>query len=354
MNDRDVSRELIEQVAASHANATPLRITGGDSKSFLGCRFEGETLDVGAHSGIVDYEPDELVLSARAGTRLTDIEAELGRHAQMLGFEPPRHAPSATIGGTLASNVSGPARPWLGSVRDAVLGIRLINGRGEHMRFGGRVIKNVAGFDVSRLQAGAFGALGVVTEISLKVLPKPETSSTWRLVADARSAVRRMNELAGTRLPLTGAAWLDGHLYLRLAGAAGAVAAAGAALGGEQIDEAFWTSLRDQRLDIFTAPDERPLWRLSVKPTSDALLEEDKLVIDWGGAQRFVRAAAELSEMSEIARRAGGYAMRMTTSGANSEFIQQPGRQLRALHERLKQAFDPARILNRGRLYGWL
>jgi glycolate oxidase FAD binding subunit len=143
-------------------------------------------------------------------------------------------------------------------------------------------------------------------------------------------------------------------LYLRLAGAAGAVAAAGSALGGEQIDEAFWTTLRDQRLDIFTAPDERPLWRVSVRPTSDALLDEDTLVIDWGGAQRFVRATAELSEMSEIARRAGGYAMRMTTSGGNSEFIQQPNRDLRALHERLKQAFDPARILNRGRLYGWL
>jgi len=353
MNDNDVAQYLAERVTTAHARALPLRIMGGNSKSFLGCRFDGEELDVAAHSGIVEYEPDELVLSARAGTRITDIEAALHKHSQMLGFEPPRHASSATIGGTLACNVSGPARPWLGSIRDAVLGVRLINGRGEHMRFGGRVIKNVAGFDVSRLQAGAYGALGVLTEISVKVLPKPEATNTRRFAVDARSAVARMNELAATRLPLTGAAWSAGCMYLRLAGARSAVEAAGKSLGGDEVDGKFWESLRDQKLDIFAGPDTRPLWRFSVKPTSDALLDDDTLLVDWGGAQRFIRAASSLDEMSAIAQRAGGYATRISNNDESREFMQPPGAGLRSLHERLKQAFDPARILNRGRLYSW-
>ena len=353
IEDNDYAHDLAERVAAAHASAMPLRIMGGNSKGFLGCRFDGEELDVAAHSGIVEYEPNELVLSARAGTRLTDIEAVLSRHDQVLGFEPPRHAPSATLGGTLACNVSGPARPWLGSVRDAVLGVRLINGRGEHMRFGGRVIKNVAGFDVSRLQAGAYGALGVLTEISMKVLPKPETTGTRRFALDARAAVARMNELSGTRAPLTGAAWSAGHMYLRLSGARSAVEAAGKSLGGDEIDNDFWVSLRDQQLDVFTAPDARPLWRVSVKPTSNVLLDEDTLLLDWGGAQRFVRTPLGLAEMSRIAESAGGHAMRMSNNDANHEFMQQPGTGLRSLHERVKQAFDPARILNRGRLYSW-
>jgi len=353
MNDNDVAQHLAERVTAAHARALPLRIMGGSSKNFLGCRFDGEELDVAAHSGIVEYEPDELVLSARAGTRLADIEAMLHRHGQILGFEPPRHTSSATIGGTLACNVSGPARPWLGSIRDAVLGVRLINGRGEHMRFGGRVIKNVAGFDVSRLQAGAYGALGVLTEISVKVLPKPEATMSRRFALDAHSAVVRMNELAGTRVPLTGAAWSAGSMYLRLAGARSAVETAAKSLGGDQIDGEFWESLRDQQLDIFSGSDTRPLWRFSVKPTSYALLDDDSLLIDWGGAQRFVRAASSLGEMSAIAERAGGYATRISNNDENKEFMQPPGAGLRSVHERLKQAFDPARILNRGRLYGW-
>jgi len=354
MRENDISAELVARVSEAFATRTPIRITGGGSKSFLGCRFEGEAVDVGSHCGIVEYEPNELVVTARAGTRLETIESILGEHGQALGFEPPQYSPAATIGGTLACNVSGPARPWRGSVRDAVLGVRLINGRGEHMRFGGRVIKNVAGFDVSRLQAGAFGCLGVMTDISLKVLPKPERNLTVVHELDAQAAVRRMNEIAGRAVPVSGAAWLAGRQYIRLSGTDHAVEAARRALGGEQLEADLWTAIRDHTDDFFIGARATALWRLSVDSTSQAMLEAQRLLLAWGGGLRYVHAEASLGDMSRVAAAAGGFAMRYSHNDENRAFMQQPSPTLRQLHERLKKAFDPAGILNRGRLYDWL
>jgi len=354
MNDKDISGELRSQVLQAAEKKHPLSIVGGGSKSFLGCRFEGEAIDVGVHCGIVDYEPNELVMTARAGTRIETIDAAIGGHGQALGFDPPRHSPAATIGGTLACNASGPARPWRGSVRDAVLGIRLINGLGEHLRFGGRVIKNVAGFDVSRLQAGAYGSLGVITEISFKVLPQPESSVTLVHELDAQSSVARMNKLAASPVPISAAAWAAGRQYIRLCGTADAVDAARRALGGEAGDPDIWSQLRDQTLEPFTADDPRALWRLSVKSTAPVMLEDPGVLIDWGGAVRFARVDASLADMSRIAAAAGGHAMRMSHNDRQRDFVQQPSAAVRRLHERLKLTFDPGGIFNPGRLYDWL
>ncbi len=241
----DICDQIIESIEAARRNREPLSIVAGASKRFLGRTSNGSPLEVAAHEGIVSYEPGELVLAARAGTRLTEIEATLAERGQALQFEPPSFDGAATIGGTLACNMSGPARPWSGSVRDAVLGIELVTGRAERLRFGGRVMKNVAGFDVSRLQAGALGAFGVITEVSLKVLPRPRHTVTLVRALDAADAIVHMNKLAGTAKPMSGACWHDGSLYVRFSGAESAVEAAAGQRGGERLDPAA-TSRRSE------------------------------------------------------------------------------------------------------------
>ena len=354
MAEGDYTEELVEAVRQAHARRTALQIRGGNSKAHLACRLEGDVLDVSKHAGIVAYEPNELVLTARAGTRIDVIDATLAEHGQTLGFEPPRLSARSTIGGTLACNFSGPARPWRGSVRDAVLGIRLINGVGRHMRFGGRVIKNVAGFDVARLQAGAFGALGVITEISLKVVPAPALDVTIRRASGSGDAVQHMNELAATTAPISAAAWLAGHTYVRLSGSERVVEAALREFDWDKADGAIWTQLRDHRFAQNVASSDVPFWRVSVRSSADQLTEGRDTIIDWGGAQRFLRRDTSLEEMSSLAAAAGGFAMRMSHNDKRAAFMQEPAIANRALHERLKQAFDPQRILNPGRLYDWL
>ena len=203
---------LQEQVRAAAAERRPLCIVGGNSKRHLGRETEGEPVEMGTYSGVVDYQPAELVVTARAGTTISELQAVLAERHQVLACEPPAFGGKATVGGTLACNLSGPSRPWLGSIRDHVLGVRLINGRGEHLRFGGAVMKNVAGYDVSRLMAGAMGTLGILTEITLKVMPLPEATLTVRRTIAASDAIRAMNELCRSPLPLTGACWHDGDL----------------------------------------------------------------------------------------------------------------------------------------------
>ena len=353
MTDHDSSAEFIATIAKAKEKGVALRIRGGNSKRFLGCRFDGEILDVSGHTGIVEYEPNELVVTVRAGTRLKEIESILAENNQTQGFEPPDFADASTIGGTFACNLSGSARPWRGSVRDAVLGIRLINGNAEHLRFGGRVIKNVAGFDASRLQAGAYGALGLLTELSFKVLPRPETSITIVHETDAKSSVDQMNRLAGSSAPLTGASWIAGRQYIRLAGRDEAVEAAARRIGGDRVDSKIWQQIHEHDPEIFGATDDGPLWRFSVKATSDVLLERD-VILDWAGAVRYVRSDSTLDELSSIAASAGGHVMRMSHNSEGAEFMQQPAQAVRKLHRRVKLAFDPAGILNPGRLYGWL
>jgi glycolate oxidase FAD binding subunit len=272
----------------------------------------------------------------------------------MLSFEPPHLGENATIGGTLACNLSGPARPWGGSVRDMVLGVRLINGRGEHLRFGGQVMKNVAGYDVARLQAGALGSLGVITEVSLKVLPKPETTISLRFEMEQEAAIRRMNVFAGTPKPISGAVWVGGVLYVRLSGAEDAVQSTYDEWGGDRLPEnsTFWTDLREQKLEFFAGSE--PLWRLAIRSTAPTLLDGKDILIDWGGGQRWLRGNHDLSELQLVAERYSGHVTLFKGGDRNKEVRQELSDMQKQIHIGLKRAFDPEGILNPGSLYSWM
>ncbi|MDO9116033.1 MAG: glycolate oxidase subunit GlcE [Polaromonas sp.] len=361
----DSALQLITaRVQAAAASGTPLRIRGGGSKDFYGQTLQGEVLDVTPLAGITSYEPTELVVTARAGTPLAELEAVLAERGQCLPFEPPHFAPGATVGGMVAAGLSGPARASVGAVRDYVLGVTLLNGKGELLTFGGQVMKNVAGYDVSRLMAGAMGTLGLLTDISLKVLPVAPAEATLKFGMGQSEALAKLSRWGGQPLPLNASCWVDDAgaptLYLRLRGAVAAVEAACKTLGGERQDQAAtapdWTLCRDQQLPWFLARGERDLWRLSVPQTAPVLDLPEPPLVEWHGAQRWVRAAAgEAQRLRNAAAAVGGTATLFIAGGARSERAE--GRfdplkpPLDRIHRQLKKEFDPAGIFNRGRLY---
>lgn len=347
----DVVSEIAETLRQAVASRTPVCIRGGGTKDFYGNAPRGEVLDTRACTGIVSYEPSELVIVARAGTPLTDVETALRKQGQMLAFEPPHFGAGATLGGCVAAGLSGPRRPYAGAVRDFVLGVRMVDGRGESLRFGGEVMKNVAGYDISRLMAGALGTLGVLTEVSLKVAPMPKTMRTLVFETTADEALRLMNEWAGRPLPLSAAAFHDGRLHLRLSGSEGGVRAAREQLGGEELPAGaeYWQALREHRLPFFG--DGRPLWRLSLPPAAAPVNLPGDTLLDWGGAQRWLKTDADGAAVREAASRLGGHAARFRGGDrAAGVFAPLPTPLLR-LHRNLKQTFDPAGIFNPGRLY---
>ncbi|MEB2347915.1 MAG: glycolate oxidase subunit GlcE [Comamonadaceae bacterium] len=359
--------DLQERVRAASAHRTALRITGGGTKDFHphgAPQSAGEPLALRPLAGVVSYEPTELVVTARAGTPLAELQALLAAQDQCLAFEPPLFAPGGTVGGMVASGLSGPARASVGALRDFVLGVEIVNGKGELLRFGGQVMKNVAGYDVSRLMAGSWGQLGVITEVSLKVLPRPVAEATLRFACTQEEALARLNAWGGRPLPLNASCWVqaDGQalLYLRLRGARAAVDAAVRTLGGERVNDAAgdWDACRDQRLPWFCArAPEHALWRLSVPQTAPVLaLPEgvDAPLVEWHGGLRWVQAPLATGDALRVAARAvGGHAtlFRAPDAGGTSAgadfYPENPA--LRAIHERLKQAFDPAGIFNTGR-----
>lgn len=353
----DQIQQLQEQVRQARQNGNKLNIVGGGSKAFMGREpsAEAETLSLAGHTGIVEYHPVELVLTVRAGTPLKDIEEALAAEGQCLHFEPPRFSDASTIGGTLACNLSGPARPWTGSVRDQVLGIRLLNGKGEHLRFGGQVMKNVAGYDVSRLQAGAMGTLGVITEISLKVMPKPAASVT--LVQDMAmdEVIDYMNRRTGEPKPITGACWVDGKVYLRLSGARSAVEATADKWSGDVFDDGdrFWQQIRDMQHGFFSDA-ETPLWRFSVGSTAPTEDLPGPWLMDWVGGQRWYRGDAPLADMEKLAWSAGGQVSLFRGGDRRGEVMQSPPEALKTIQRRVKNSFDPDGLFNPGRLYSWL
>lgn len=352
----DQTAQLIEQVRAAAEAGRKLNIVGGGSKAFMGRAVDqgSEQLSLAEHSGIVSYQPVELVLTARAGTRLSELKAALDEQNQMLAFEPPLFSDASTLGGTLATNQSGPGRPWWGSVRDHVLGVRLINGKAEHLRFGGQVMKNVAGYDVSRLQAGAYGGLGVISEISLKVLPKPAMQRTLVTSCSQTEALELMNKRSGEPKPITAATWYQGKLYTRLAGAASAVDAASKAWGSEELDNAehFWTELANQRHGFFAT--EAPIIRFSINPKTPELNIPGDNLIDWGGAQRWYAGEFDWNQMVSIAKHAGGQVMLYRGGDRTGEVLHPQLEPVQKLQQRLKASFDPAGIFNPGRAYSWL
>lgn len=346
----DISPDLAEQVREHHDHKRPLAIRAGNSKAFYGHAVEADVLDVRAHTGITSYEPTELVLSARCGTSLTDIEAALNERGQMLAFEPPHFASSATLGGCIASGLSGPRRPYSGSARDFVLGMRIINGKGEIMHFGGEVMKNVAGYDVARLMTGALGTLGVILEVSLKVLPRPHAEQSVSLELDEDAAIAHMNKLAGQSLPLSAACHDGSRLHLRVSGSEAAVQAAARQLGGENLADAqnFWTRLREHTHAFFQT--DKPLWRLSLAPATPSLPLKGKQLIDWGGAQRWLVSDEADETIRRSVAQVGGHATLFRARHGIESFHPLHGK-LNELHMNLKLAFDPHCILNPGRMY---
>lgn len=342
-----------------------MRLRGGGTKDFYGEPATGEVLDTTGLGGIRSYEPSELVVTVGAGTPLAELEAVLAEKGQCLPFEPPRFGEGGTVGGMVAAGLSGPARASAGSVRDFVLGLSMVNGRGELLTFGGQVMKNVAGYDVSRLMAGALGTLGLITEVSLKVLPQAPAEATLKFPMPQRDALQRLNAWGGQPLPLNASRWQQESggpvLYLRLRGAQAAVEAACKSLGGERQDDAAaqaaqaaWTACRDQQLPWFTERAGRDLWRLSVPQTAPELDLPESPLIEWHGAQRWIAAeAGDAEHLRRIAAQAGGHAtlLRAGTSGTRTQRMHPLAPPLDRIHRELKRQFDPAGIFNRGRLH---
>ena len=352
---------LVEAVKAAAADGRALRIRGGGSKDFYGHSLEGEVLDTRAISGIVAHDPSELVITVRAGTSLMEVEGALAAAGQMLPFEPPHFGPGATIGGAVAAGLAGPRRAatngYYGAIRDFVLGVKLLDGRGEVLSFGGQVMKNVAGYDVSRMIAGSLGILGVILEVSLKVLPRPVATRTLKLsIRDQASALEKLNAWGGMPLPLTASAWHDGDLALRFEGAQAAVESAARKLGGESEEPLmaarFWNGVREQTGPFFAG--DSPLWRLSVPSTTIPLDLPGRQFIEWGGALRWLASDAPADVIRTAALRAGGHAtlFRAAVALKNAAGVFTPlDPVLARIQARLKNTFDPEHVFNRGRVY---
>jgi glycolate oxidase FAD binding subunit len=345
------------RIRAAASGRAPLRLRGGGTKDFYGQSLEGAVLDTGAYAGIVDYDPTELVITARAGTRLAEIERTMHAAGQMLAFEPPHFGERATLGGCIATGLSGPRRAFSGAARDLVLGVRILDGKGEDLSFGGRVMKNVAGFDVARLMTGALGTLGLLLEVSLKCLPRPKVEATRVFECAADEAIRRTNEWGGKPLPISATCYCAGELAVRLSGTASGVEAAERKLGGvvRSDGEAFWRSVREQTHPYFTPSVDgtSPLWRLSVKPTSPHADLGGEQLIEWGGALRWL-VAGERTDAGRVrawAQSNGGHATLFRAADKSAGAFHPLPEPLLVLHRRLKSTFDPAGVFNPGRLY---
>ncbi|MEG2033831.1 MAG: glycolate oxidase subunit GlcE [Janthinobacterium sp.] len=353
-----IVEQFRQRIVAASASGSPLRLRGGGTKDWYGQQLDGEVLDTRAYAGIIDYEPTELVITARCGTPLAEIEAALAARKQMLAFEPPHFGPGATVGGVVASALSGPRRASAGALRDFVLGAVLMDGHGERLAFGGQVMKNVAGYDVSRLLAGSMGTLGLILEVSLKVLPLPLREATLRLACAEIAALRLLNEWAGQPLPISASCWHDGVLSVRLSGAEAAVSAALQSLGGELLapDDAaaFWLSLREQTHAFFAGAGS--LWRLSLPPHASAVILKGRQLVEWGGAQRWLKLdgdadAAGGQRIRQAVAALGGHAT-LFRGGDKAVGVFHPlAPAVEKIHQRLRQAFDPAGIFNPHRMY---
>lgn len=345
--------DFADRIRAASAAGTALRLRGGGSKDWYGQAPHGEVLDTRAYSGVISYEPTELVITARCGTPLAEIEALLARHQQMLAFEPPRFS-GATLGGVVASALSGPRRASAGAARDFVLGAVLMDGRGEVLRFGGQVMKNVAGYDVSRLLAGSLGTLGLILEVSLKVLPAPLREASLLFEMSEIDALTRLNQWAGQPLPVSASCWHRGVLSLRLSGAQAAVQAAQRRLGGQAMEaadaDAYWAALRDQTHAHF---DGGALWRMSVPSHASAIILGGEQLIEWGGAQRWLKVddAAPADSIRRTVAASGGHATLFRGGDKRVGVFHPLAPAVATIHQRLKQSFDPAGIFNPGRMY---
>lgn len=344
-----VIEQFKERIFAAGRDKQALRIRGGGSKDWYGQTPIGEVLDTRAYSGIIAYDPTELVITVRAGTPLAEVEKILAEQNQTFAFEPPHFGPGATVGGMVACGLSGPRRAAVGALRDFVLGAVLMDSKGESLHFGGQVMKNVAGYDVSRLLAGSLGTLGLLLEVSLKVLPKPYAETSLRLQMTEEEAIRSLNVWGGQPLPISASAWCDGALVVRLSGAKAAIVAAQQTIGGEEIDgDDFWLAMREQSNAFFAQTP--TLWRLSV-PSTAAPIAVGEQLIEWGGAQRWLRSDASAAAIREAAVQAGGHATLFRGGDKDVGVFQPLAPAVGKIHQNMKNTFDPDGIFNPGRMY---
>ena len=359
MSVDDLIRQWSECVREAAACGQALCLRGGGTKRFYGRPERGERLDTRACCGIINYEPSELVVTVRAGTPLVELEAALAAQGQMLAFEPPHFGPGATIGGCVAAGLAGPRRAAVGGVRDFILGVRMIDGRGEVLRFGGEVMKNVAGYDVSRVLAGSLGTLGLIVDVSLKVLPKPVAEASLRFEMGEAAALHQLNVWGGQPLPISASVWCDGILELRLSGAAAAVEAAIGRLGGERIPDAVaevrWRALREHTDTFFagaqSSSSQPPLWRLSLPTDALAIELDGAQLVEWGGAQRWLRSGLLPDVIRARVAALGGHATLFRNGVREGAVFHPLTAPMLALQRNLKNAFDPAGVFNPGRLY---
>lgn len=354
MQEQDISVSLQERVQEALASNTSLCLRGSGSKDFLGREPQGQPLDLSGHRGIINYEPTELVITARSGTTLNEIEKTLAEHNQMMAFEPPSFGEHATLGGTIACNLSGPYRPYSGAARDFLLGTKLLNGKAEIMSFGGEVMKNVAGYDVSRLMAGAMGTLGIMLELSLKVLPRPDQQTTLVMKGpSARAALDLMHSWARLPHPISATTYHDEQLHVRLSGTPGSVRAARELIGGEEQTDDFtqhyWDAIKNHGHEFFNTS--LPLWRLSVASDARPIKLDGDWLYEWGGAQRWLISEASPESIFRAASKAGGHATLYRNGQQGDQVFQPLPSGLIQIHRQLKKAFDPSGILNTGRLY---
>lgn len=344
--------EFSERINLAHESKTVLHIKGGGSKLFFtGRNPDAEVFDCSTYNGIVSYEPSELVITVRAGTTLKAVESMLASKGQQFPFEPPAYSSATTVGGMVASGFSGPRRPYAGAVRDAVLGVKMLNGKGEVLQFGGQVIKNVAGYDISRLVTGSFGTLGIILEVSIKVVPKPVAENTfYREVAPGRifSEIRKLRCATNS---ITGLACDGERIFYRLAGSKQSLKQIAQKLGGDTESETqqFWKSFNNQQLDFFN--DDAPIWRISVPPATSELDFAGDSVLDWGGALRWVKSSKSACDIKAMASAAGGHAMlfRSASKQSMSGELLSPAAEM--IHQRIKKSFDPHAIFNTGYLF---
>jgi glycolate oxidase FAD binding subunit len=347
---------LQERIREAAGRSTPLRLRGGGSKDFYGNTPRGDILDTRSYAGVIAYEPTELVVTARCGTSLVELEKTLHENNQYLPFEPPHFDAAATLGGCVAAGLSGPRRASCGALRDFLLGTKLIDGRGNVLAFGGQVMKNVAGYDVSRLLAGSLGTLGLIAEASIKVLPRPPAEATLRQRMNEERAIDALNRWAGQPLAISASAWHDGELCMRLSGSEAAVRAAVAKIGGDPMPAAqaaaFWQGVREQSDGFFAGAE--PLWRIAVPPATPPLPLPGRQMIEWGGGLRWLKSHADASVIREAAQRARGHATLFRAERRSGEAFSPLDAVQMRLHRELKSTFDPAGILNPGRLYAQL
>jgi len=353
----DTKSEIESIVQTAFQSKTSLFIQAGGSKHFYGRKIEAEPLSLTSHTGITEYEPSELYITAKSGTRISEIEEVISEQNQMLPCEPPYFKASATIGGMVASGLAGPRRAYSGNVRDCILGTNIINGKGEALQFGGKVMKNVAGYDASRLMCGAMGTLGVITEVTFRLLPIPEQEKTIVFDIDACSAITKMNEWANTPLPISATFHSDNKLYIRLSGSASSLKAASATMGGESYTDhtGLWESVKEQTHGFFNSQkaSQDPLWRISVPPNTPELKLSGQYALEWNAGLRWYKTDEPESIVRDTASKAAGHAILFKGDTTNEKFHPLSKAAMK-IHKNLKQVFDPEGILNPEKIYAGL